>query len=81
MPGCCEPSLLVLYFSSNLVLCVSGLDNVKEFLYDEWQLSPDNTEWVEPQQDDDLGDDDDEEFDPEAAHDRMVAIMEQFRAH
>lgn len=64
-----------------------ALDNIKDFLHDEWQLSPleahTGLKWEMEVGDDDLLDDDysDDEFDPEAAHDRLVDMMNRFGAH
>lgn len=64
-----------------------ALDNVKDFIHDDWQLSPigahTGLKWEMEVGDDDLLDDDfsDDEFDPEAAHDRLVEMMNRFGAH
>lgn len=63
-----------------------ALDNIKDFLHDDWQLSPMGMQWHEsaPNDDDLFGDEDDfseEEFDPDAAHDRMVDMMNRFHAN
>lgn len=67
-------------YSDPFISCLA-LDNIKEFLHDDWQMQP-TLEWNDDPQDLDIEDGySDSDFDPEDAHDRLLEMMDRFGAN